>query len=128
MRQVAAVALVAAAAGCAGSHAALLPQRCRLGVYFRPNATAAQEDSVRRKLQSDRHATRLVFVSKEEAFQLMRQRHPALVGQVRMNPFPDALYVHPRTRADYAPIVRSLQPRPPCVATVHYPRFGPCGA
>jgi cell division protein FtsX len=77
-------------------------------------------------LQSDRRATRVVFVSKAEAFQIMKQRHPELVGQLKMNPFPDALYVHPRTHVDYAPIARSLQPRPPGVATVHYPRLGPC--
>lgn len=126
MSKVAAVALVAVAAGCGGSHAAVLPQHCRLGVYFRPNATAAQIDAVRRTLESDHGAARVVFVSKAEAFQIMRRRHPELVGQLKMNPFPDALYVHPRTRTDYAPIARSLQPRPRGVATVHYPRFGPC--
>jgi cell division protein FtsX len=128
VKQVAAVALVAVAAGCGASHAALLPQRCRLGVYFRPNATPAQIAAVRRKLQSDRRVTRVVFVSKAEAFQIMRRRHPELLGQLKMNPFPDALYAHPRTRADYAPIAGSLQPRPAGVATVHYPRFGPCSA
>ena len=127
MKRLAAVPLVAVAAGCGGPHAALLPQRCRLAVYFRPNATPAQIDALRRKLQSDHDVTRVVFVSKTEAFQIMRHRHPELLGRVKMNPFPDALYVHPRTRADYAPIARSLQPRPPGVATVHYPRFGPCG-
>ena len=126
MRVIAALTLVAVATGCGGSHAALLPQRCRLGVYFRPNATPAQEDAVRSILQSDRRATRVVFVSKAEAFQIMKRRHPALLEQVKMNPFPDALYVHPRTRADYAPIARSLRPRSPGVATVHYPHFGPC--
>jgi cell division protein FtsX len=120
------VALVVVAAGCGGSHSALLPGRCRLGVYFRPNATPAQEDAVRRELESDRHVARIVFVSKVEAFQIIKRRHPALLGQVKMNPFPDALYVHPRTRADLAPIARSLRPRAPGVATVHYPRFGPC--
>jgi cell division protein FtsX len=126
VRRIAALALVGVATGCGGSHAALLPQRCRLAVYFLPNATPAQEDAVRRKLESDRHATRIVFVSKVEAFQIMKRRHPALLDQVKMNPFPDALYVHPRTRADYAPIARSLRPHPPGVATVHYRRSGPC--
>jgi len=126
VRRLAAVALVAVAAGCGGPQAGLLPQRCRLGVYFRSNATRSQEDAVRRGLESNRHVTRVVFVSKAEAFQIMKRRHPELVGRLKVNPFPDALYVHPRTRRDYAPIARSLQPRPPGVATVHYPRFGPC--
>ena len=126
MKRLAAVGLVAVTAGCGGSHAALLPQRCRLGVYFRSDATRTQIDAVRRKLETDRHVTRVVFVPKAEAFQIMKRRHPELLGQLKMNPFPDALYAHPRTRADYAPVARSLQPRPTGVATVHYPRVGPC--
>jgi cell division protein FtsX len=121
-----AVALLAVLAGCGGKHVAPLPARCRLGVYFRPDATQAQVDAVRRRLERTSGVIRVVYVSKAEAFRIMKRRHPELMQAVKMNPFPDALLAHPRTRDDYAPIARSLLPRPPGVATVHYPRFGPC--
>ena len=121
-----AVALVAVLAGCGGKHAAPLPARCRLGVYFRPGATPAQVDAVRHRLEHNSRLTRVAYVSKAEAFRIMKRRHPELMQAVKMNPFPDALLVHPRTHDDYAPIARTLLPQPPGVATVHYPRFGPC--
>ena len=128
MKRVVAVALVTSAAGCGGGHAALLPPRCHVGVYFKPGATRAQIEAVSRKLASNKHVTRVVFVSKAQALRIMKRRFPGLVRRIPtgVNPLPDALYAHPKTRDDYAPIARSLQPRPPGIATVHYPRFGPC--
>jgi cell division protein FtsX len=128
VKRLSALALVAVTAACGGARAAQLPARCHVGVYFRANATRAQVEAVRRRLERDRRVARVVFVSKAEAFRIMKRRHPELMQTLKTNPFPDALLVHPRTRDDYVPIVRSLLPQAAGVQTVHYPRFGPCAA
>ena len=128
MRRLSALALVAVAAACGGARAAPLPPGCHVGVYFRADATRAQIEAVRHRLERNARVARVVFVSKVEALRIMKRRHPELTRILKRNPFPDALLVHPRTRDDYVPIVRSLGPRPAAVQAVLYPRFGPCAA
>jgi cell division transport system permease protein len=59
-------------------------------------ATAAQETTVARLAQTSPLVKRVTPVSKKEALQIMRKKHPDEVGSLPANPFPDALTVIPR--------------------------------
>jgi cell division transport system permease protein len=59
-------------------------------------ATPAQETATARTAQASPLVKRVDFVSKEEALQIMRKKHPDEVGSLPANPFPDALTVIPK--------------------------------
>jgi cell division transport system permease protein len=59
-------------------------------------ATPAQETAIARLAQVSPLVKRVTPVSKEEALQIMRRKHPDEVGSLPANPFPDALTVIPR--------------------------------
>ena len=59
-------------------------------------ATPAQETAVARTAQSSSLVKRIDPVSKEEALEIMRKKHPEEVEALPANPFPDALTVIPK--------------------------------
>jgi cell division transport system permease protein len=59
-------------------------------------ATPAQETDAARIAQSSALVKRVTPVSKAEALQIMRRKHPEEVGSLPANPFPDALTVIPK--------------------------------
>jgi cell division transport system permease protein len=75
-------------------------------VYYCTNDTCAKEatqqqmDAVARVATSSTLVKDAVFVSKEKALQLMRQKHPEEVSQLPTNPFPNALTVVPKRGED----------------------------
>ena len=87
---------------------------CRVRVFVKEAASAAETAAVGRKLGSvDDVAVR--FVSKEEAFKIMRRKYPELAAGLPSNPLPDS-YDARTTYADSCAALRAaLQPRPPGV-------------
>jgi cell division transport system permease protein len=59
-------------------------------------ATPAQINAVRARLDAMSEVERVVFVSKDEAFQIMERRTPELVRGVSSNPLPHSFEVTPR--------------------------------
>jgi cell division transport system permease protein len=59
-------------------------------------ATRAHETAVARMAQSSPLVKSVDFVSKKEALDIMRKKHPDEVGSLPANPFPDALTVIPK--------------------------------
>jgi cell division protein FtsX len=86
--------------GC-GSAREGAPLGCIVHVYFctdRTCATAATRGQIGRletQLRARHDVYSVVFVSKKQALEIMRKRHPVLVQQLPFNPFPDALRVRP---------------------------------
>jgi cell division transport system permease protein len=79
-------------------------------------ATQAQETAVAARLQADPRVAKLEFVSKEQAFQIMKKRDPSAVSALPANPFPDKIRVIPKKGEFTVPIANSLNPLPTGVA------------
>jgi cell division transport system permease protein len=84
-------------------------------------ATPKQINHVASMLESNSLVKSVKFVSKEEALQIMKKRHPELVAAVPSNPLPDAEEVHP-VQGEYTErIADSLRRNlPPGVQKVDY--------
>ncbi|HEX6664934.1 MAG TPA: permease-like cell division protein FtsX [Gaiellaceae bacterium] len=63
-------------------------------------ATQPQMDAVARVASSSSLVKRVQFVSKQEALQIMRKKHPEEVSALPTNPFPNALTVVPKKGED----------------------------
>ena len=84
-------------------------------------ATAAQVNAVRVKLESDPRVKTVTFVSKDEALERMKKRFPDLFkGGLVSNPLPASEEVELRRAEDADAVYRSFQPPPPGVESVSY--------
>jgi cell division transport system permease protein len=68
------------------------------------DATRKQETAVAARLGNDSRIKRVEYVSKEEAFKLMKAREPKAVEVLPANPFPDALKIYPKS-GDLTPVI-----------------------
>ncbi len=68
------------------------------------DATKAQEQAVAARLSGDTRVKRAVFISKERALEIMRQRQPEAVKVLPSNPFPDELKIFPKS-GDLTPVI-----------------------
>lgn len=82
-------------------------------------ATSKQIEAVRSMLESNPLVKSLKFVSRAEAFAVMKKKSPALVKGMKRNPLPDALVVTAKT-GDGKVIAATLTPRPHGVEYVRY--------
>ena len=95
-------------------------------VYFctentcKNEATRAQIDAVRAQLVSMPEVEDVKFVSKQDALELMRERHPELVENLASNPLPPSYQVTPHRGEDVAKIAGRLDPPPNGVEKVNY--------
>ena len=66
-------------------------------VYFSPDATKEQKNSVARMLGQDQYVASggIKYISKDEALQIMKKRYPDLVKNLPSNPLSDSLEVTP---------------------------------
>jgi cell division transport system permease protein len=66
-------------------------------VYFTEDATGAQESTFARELNQNQYVKPggIVYVSKQQAFAIMKKREPDLVAGTPVNPLPDSLEVTP---------------------------------
>ena len=83
-------------------------------------ATEKQIDAVRQKLELNPLVKSLDFISKREAFELMRRKYPELTAHVPANRRPPSWDIVP-TRGEYTDdIAKSLEPLPGGVKKVNY--------
>src|SRR5712691_4811020 len=68
------------------------------------NATSQQENAAARLAGTSSLVRHVKFVSKQEALDQMRKKHPDEVAQLPANPFPDALTVTPKHGDDVAKV------------------------
>jgi cell division transport system permease protein len=83
-------------------------------------ATTAQINSTRAKLVSMPEVKSVTFVSKEEALEIMKKRHPELVKGLVNNPLPSSYRVLPKQGEDVSTIAKALDPPPTGVEKVDY--------
>jgi cell division transport system permease protein len=88
-------------------------------VYYCTNDTCAKEATQQQMDAAARVATSrpdivkdVVFVSKEKALQLMKQKHPEEVSQLPTNPFPNALTVIPKRGEDIEKVAALFKASP----------------
>ena len=91
-------------------------------VFFQqqPEATEAQINDVRVKLESYPETKTVIFVPKEEALKRMTAKYPALIEGLVGNPLPDAFEVTPNDADQVSALANRLSPLPPGVDKVDY--------
>jgi cell division transport system permease protein len=87
-------------------------------------ATRAQIEDVRAKLVAMPEVKDVQFVSKERALEIMRERHPELVGPLASNPLPPAYEVTPHRGEDVEKIATTLGERSGLPAGVEKVNYG----
>jgi cell division transport system permease protein len=75
-------------------------------------ATTAQMDHVARLVSASPLVKRVIPVTKQEALNIMRQKHPEEVGALPTNPFPNALTVVPKRGEDVEKVAALVQATP----------------
>jgi cell division transport system permease protein len=81
-------------------------------VYFEPERTEQQINSLRTTLETDDRVCEVVFVSAGEALERMEQRYPELTENLSTNPLPDSFEVQPCEAEDTAAIAASVEQPP----------------
>jgi cell division transport system permease protein len=84
--------------------------------------TSKQTEGVRVKLESDSRVKSVDYVSKQEAYEIMRKRAPELLEQLPANPFPASFKVQP-VKGEYTEAIAqsvSGAQKPPGVEKVNY--------
>jgi cell division transport system permease protein len=80
--------------------------RVEVDVYFKANATKADEARVRHKIDQVQHVKRVKFVSKQQALSQQEKTDPAAYRLLGTNPLPDTFQVIP-TNPQYVLSIRS---------------------
>jgi cell division transport system permease protein len=75
-------------------------------------ATPAQMNEIARTASASSLVKRVDFVSKQEALQQMKQKHPEEVAQLPTNPFPNALTVVPKKGDDVEKVAALFSAQP----------------
>ena len=89
-------------------------------VFYETDATPAQMNAVRAKLDADPRVKDIRFVSRAVALKEMQKKFPELTENLTSNPLPPSHEVIP-TRGEYVDdIAASLNPRPPAVEKISY--------
>src|SRR5207247_8098339 len=89
-----------------------------VNVYYCTRDTGATEAAVAQMNETARVATasplvkNVIFVSKQKALQLMKQKHPEEVGALPTNPFPNALTVIPKRGEDVETVAQLFRASP----------------
>jgi cell division transport system permease protein len=91
-------------------------------VFFeqQPDASTAEVNAVRAKIESFPETKTVVFISKEEALQRMKAKYPELTRNLLDNPLPNAFEVTPNDADQVSALAARLNPPPPGVEKVDY--------
>jgi cell division transport system permease protein len=82
-----------------------IQKELQVHVYFAPNATSAQEQSVGAKLRQDPRTKQVFFVSKDQALAKMKRQYPELFKTgLPSNPLPDSYTLVPK-KASFTPLI-----------------------
>ena len=87
-------------------------------VYFHSDATPAQINAVRVKLETDERVKSFEFVPKEEALARMKKRYPDLVENLTSNPLPASYEVKAVRGEELDDIANAFKPLPAGVEEV----------
>ncbi|MEK6275408.1 MAG: permease-like cell division protein FtsX [Actinomycetota bacterium] len=82
--------------------------------------TPVQRNEVGQMLQNDPRVDSVEFVSKRQAFEIMKKKAPEVAKGVPNNPLPDAFKVTPKRGEDVVGIAESLNPLPAGVEKINY--------
>jgi cell division transport system permease protein len=88
------------------------------------DAKTSQIDKVHNQLIAIPQVKTVHFISKEQAYQIMKKQQPELVNSAPGNPFPDAFDVIPKRGEDVDAIARQLNPLPAGVQQICPPAPG----
>ncbi len=91
-------------------------------VFFEQDATPNQINRVGDQLVALPQAESIAFVSSADALDRMEQEFPELVANLSSNPLPDAFEIKPGSASDVEVIAAALEPVPPGVESVTFPR------
>jgi cell division transport system permease protein len=91
-------------------------------VFFeqQPDASMAEMNAVRARIESFPETKTVVFISKEEALQRMKTKYPELTRNLLDNPLPNAFEVTPNDADQVSSLAARLDPLPPGVEKVDY--------
>jgi cell division transport system permease protein len=89
-------------------------------VFFVQDATEQQINAVRSKALAFPETKGVVFISKEEALERMKERYPELTQNLSSNPLPPAFEVTPKDADQVKALADRLQPLPTGVDKVDY--------
>jgi cell division transport system permease protein len=89
-------------------------------VFFVQDATEQQINAVRSKALTFPETKGVVFISKEEALERMKERYPELTQNLSSNPLPPAFEVTPKDADQVKALADRLQPLPTGVDKVDY--------
>jgi cell division transport system permease protein len=89
-------------------------------VFFVQDATEQQINAVRSKALTFPETKGVVFISKEEALERMKERYPELTRNLSSNPLPPAFEVTPKDADQVKALADRLQPLPTGVDKVDY--------
>jgi cell division transport system permease protein len=89
-------------------------------VFFVQDATEQQINAVRSKALTFPETKGVVFISKEEALERMKERYPELTQNLTSNPLPPAFEVTPKDADQVKALADRLQPLPTGVDKVDY--------
>jgi cell division transport system permease protein len=87
-------------------------------------ATTGEIDKVHNQLIAIPQVRSLRFISKEDAYRIMKKQRPDLLNNAPGNPFPNAFDVIPKKGEDIDAIARRLNPLPPGVQQICPPVAG----
>jgi cell division transport system permease protein len=89
-------------------------------VFFVQDASVSQINAVSSKLLTFPETKDVVFVSKEEALQRMKEKYPDLTKNLSSNPLPAAFEVTPKDADQVKALADKLQPLPAGVDKIDY--------
>jgi cell division transport system permease protein len=92
----------------------------QLDVACDKEATTAQIDAVHNKIVAIPEVKSVEFISKDEAYEIEKKRHPELLENVVGNPLPASFKVIPKRGEDVGKIAAALDPLPTGVGKVNY--------
>ena len=128
-----AAVLLLGAVGCGTAAREAAPSHCVVRVFFctlntcGSAASKAEIATLSRRLGGARDVYSVRFVSKREAFELMKKRFPDETATLASNPFPDSLRVRPVKGVAPARIAAEIHGRSDGVQLVNLPRAADCG-
>jgi cell division transport system permease protein len=93
---------------------------CTAGSCGGKEVTEGQIEAVRKQLVAMPEVQDVKFISKEDAWEIMKQRNPELFQSASQNPLPDAFQVLPRSGEQVRSIAAQLEPKPAGVEEVKY--------
>jgi cell division transport system permease protein len=89
-------------------------------VFFVRDATPDQINAVRSRLYTFPETKNVVFISKEDAWEIMKKKYPQLTEGAVDNPLPPAFQVTPKDADQVKALAAKLDPLPPGVESINY--------